>query len=236
MTTRILPAILAGLFTAVAAWAQPRNTELMGDHTLKVHANTNPYEWGLGASYQLYTRQSTGIQANVDVLFPEGYGLYDGEGEGIRGAGIRLNPEWRYYMNRKARNNMTSFFVGAGPLIKTMWIHQAEWRWKQNDLVAGPYSRLDISTYRNISAGLMGRIGVEAYIGYAQRLVFEASYGFGLTQNWVRTTGDGPRLERQGGVISLDELSVSNQRSGFYPYIDMRCGLGYRLFSQRRGD
>ena len=218
--------------STVAALAQPRNTELMGDHTIKVQANTNPYEWGLGASYQVYTTQHTGIQANVDVLFPEEYDQYEEEGEQLRGFGVRLNPEWRYYTSRTARNNMTSFFIGAGPLLKTMRIQEAEWRLKQNDLVSGLYSRLDVSTYRNISAGVMGRIGMEGYIGHAQRLVFEVSYGFGITQNWVKTTGDGPR-PRRNVLIPLDDLSVSNQRSGFYPYIDVRAGVGFRLFSQR---
>ncbi|MEC3881401.1 hypothetical protein [Parapedobacter sp. 10938] len=68
----------------------------------------------------------------MDMLFPEDYDQYDEEGEQLRGFGVRLNPEWRYYTSRTARNNMTSFFIGAGPLLKTMRIQEAEWRWKQN--------------------------------------------------------------------------------------------------------
>ncbi|MEC3881400.1 hypothetical protein [Parapedobacter sp. 10938] len=48
----------------------------------------------------------------------------------------------------------------------------------------------------------------------------------------MKTTGDGPR-PRRNVLIPLDDLSVSNQRSGFSPYIDVRAGVGFRLFSQR---
>lgn len=224
---------LAAALTALAAHAQSRNTELAGDHTLLLHVNTNPYEWGLGGSYQLYSHQSVGIQTNLDVLFPEGYGLYDDEGEGIRGLGIRLNPEIRYYARRKARNNMTSFFMGIGPLFKAIRLHESQWRWHQNDFVSAPYSRLEISDFRNISVGAMGRVGIEGYIGRAQRVVFEASYGFGLTQNWVTVTGDEPQSSRPNDFLMIEEISVSNRRSGFYPYIDVRFGIGYRLFGTR---
>ncbi len=195
-----------------------------------LHVNTNPYEWGLGGSYQLYTRQSMGVQVNLDAQFPEGYGQYDEAGEGVRGLGIRLNPEFRYYARRKARNNMTSFFMGIGPLVKTMRMQESEWRRQWAEFVSAPYSQLQITEYRNLSIGAMGRIGIEGYIGRAQRVVFEASYGFGLTKNRVRINGDEPSWGRSNGLFWIEDISVSNRRSGLYPYIDVRFGIGYRLF------
>lgn len=72
----------------------------------------------------------------------------------------------------------------------------------------------------------MARLGMEGYIGRSKKTVFEFSYGFGLTQNWVRKRGD---LDVAPRRWFLDEISVSNRNSGFLPYVDFRIAFGRRL-------
>lgn len=171
---------------AKATFGQFRNTELKGDHTFKIQGSATPYEGGAGISHQYYLTQHLGLQTNVDILFPSRNLYFYSEDYKLSGIGWRLLPEFRYYTNREERDNMTSFFLGGSPIIKYIQFGESAWERRFDDVTLTSYKQLYVANYRNFALGLMGRGGIEAYIGRAQRLVFEGSLGLGFTQNWVK--------------------------------------------------
>jgi len=214
---------------ATDTFGQYRNTELKGDHTVKIMGHIGPSEGGTGIAHQYYFRQSLGVQTHLDVVFPASGGYHYKDEYKLSGLGWRLAPELRYYTRRKARNNMTSFFWGLGPFIKYIQFDERTWE-RRYPSASISYQQLNITNYRNFALGLMGRGGIEAYIGKPQRIVFEASFAFGVAQNWVTTKGDTPNSDDR---YTYNEPILSDNRNrGFYPDMDVRVGIGYRLFGK----
>lgn len=207
------------------AIAQEVGTSLKNSHTLKIHANVNPYEFGTTFSHQYYPSKNTGIQTNISLLFPVDYS-YDDEDYSISGIGYRINPEFRFYTGRRTTNRMASFFVGAGPMLKYFKKSKREWNSAFDSNTGNLYKKLDVSTFKNFSYGIMAIIGVEGFFDQAKRFTFEASYSLGLTQNRLKIDGDKPTYNED---FILRDISVSNESEGLLPYVDFRLGIGYRF-------
>lgn len=104
-------------------FAQSRTEGFVIDgHTLKAHFVFNPYEAGVGMSYQYYFTRRLGLQLNLDGLIPPSENST--VDEATKGLGLRFIPEFRYYPNRRGSNRGNSFFIGGGPVFKRFQLHE----------------------------------------------------------------------------------------------------------------
>lgn len=205
--------------------AQEARFPYKGSATIKLNAiGGNIAEGAYGVGYQYYFSDYAGFQLNLDILnIDRGFASASTEIDGI---GVRLMPEIRYYTYRSTKSNYVSFYWSAALMVKYNNAKISKWEstWDDN---SGQAYEIFKSEINNVFAlGFMPQIGIEAYLDKQRRFLIDGTFGLGFANNWIRTTRDTP-IEKEWYLFG--PVASNNQYEGFYPYLNVKIALGYRI-------
>lgn len=195
----------------------------------------NVQELAIGLGYQYYIKNTMSVQINLDYL-TVGNGFNIEFHKNIKGHGIRLMPEFRYYLTRRKKiQNVDLYFALVG-MMKYNQVKIDRWTYRSFDPnnagapQTDPQHRKYESYVNSVFAfGVMPQLGLQGYMGKEKIWSIDGSLAIGLARNYIKTQSHLPLYSDPKSGGNAYGVVSNNEYEGRYPYLNFRLAVGYRL-------